>query len=63
MYIESILNLGSTLVSVGEVFKKVTVVENDKIEVHEFANVNCTIDHRYINGGKAKLIKKQVIIN
>lgn len=33
---------------------KAPVVEGDKVVVGEIMNVNFAVDHRYIDGGKAK---------
>lgn len=51
---------GKVVVSVNEIEKRVVNV-GGKIEVRPMVNLNFTVDHRFVDGGRAKKIYEIVI--
>lgn len=47
------------VVSVNEVERRATVV-NGNVEIRPMMNLNFTVDHRYVDGGRAKKIAEIV---
>jgi pyruvate/2-oxoglutarate dehydrogenase complex dihydrolipoamide acyltransferase (E2) component len=47
------------MVSIGKIVERPTAV-NKEVEVRPMVFVNFTIDHRFIDGGRCKLINKMV---
>lgn len=50
------------LVAICEIVKKPVVVD-DKIVIREMCNINLTLDHRYMDGGRSKKLNQRVSYN
>jgi len=54
------------VISVNEIEKRAVCV-NGNVEIRPMVNLNFTVDHRYVDGGRAKkiyeIVKKKICFN
>ena len=53
---------GKLVLSVCEVEKRAVAIQG-KVEIRPMLNLNMTIDHRYVDGGRAKILHEKVYIS
>lgn len=50
---------GRLILSVNEVERRAVVVDG-KVEIRPMLNLNFTVDHRFVDGGRAKVLHDKV---